>query len=516
MSRALGDFHAGGLSGRPAEQAVALGVSDAAQLRFPARRIDDLDRHLAEHVDRDRAAGLEGTPLHVSFSRSPSAPRCPGSCSSVWLASDPGRAALHSSRRRVQDRGLPRASFQDRVGLSRCRRGTVAKLEDRPAATSLLLLSTRRSRRYVPGESWAVLPNDLLVVEADPRALEQFISDGKLEVIGSKELPEASEGGEVQGAEAKHEAALVPAELDPNRLATVEAVVTADLELIGHSAAILHLRERSGGDDGHQATMNSERRFGCARLKFQLGDGMRVPGTSAVVLRRLATLGCLPLAERRLRLRPAGQLLMPVADPRAGDGCGLGFGLVPAEISLLLRRRLRMLLGLLSSSSDAAVGDQPILIMIGALIPIGEAVLKHRNNDLLASLISGFAARSTGWWRFLPVIAAQWTMSGDADLRGAGTVPGHRSRLGRAPAEARVRIDPSGPWRLAPNEIFVRNGSRRYDTSLFIRLIWRMRHSGEYWEGGGDCRSRVDALFGQSSLSSSIPTIFAAALKHQN
>ena len=105
----------------------------------------------------------------------------------------------------------------------------VAELEDAAGgAVTVVAIVRDEYRRYVPGGSWAVLPNDLLVVEADPQALEQFISDGKLEVIGSEELPEVAEGAEAQGAETKHDAALVPAELDPNRLATVEAVVTAD------------------------------------------------------------------------------------------------------------------------------------------------------------------------------------------------------------------------------------------------------------------------------------------------
>ncbi|MGA7265431.1 MAG: SLC13 family permease, partial [Stellaceae bacterium] len=60
---------------------------------------------------------------------------------------------------------------------------TVAELEDSAGGDVAVIAIVRDEyRRYVPGGSWAVLPNDLLVVEADPRALEQFISDGKLEV----------------------------------------------------------------------------------------------------------------------------------------------------------------------------------------------------------------------------------------------------------------------------------------------------------------------------------------------
>jgi len=50
------------------------------------------------------------------------------------------------------------------------------------------------------------------------------------------------------------------------------------------------------------------------------------------------------------------------------------------------------LLGLLSLSELYAAVEWPIVIMIGALIPIGEAVKSTGTTELLAGLISGFAA----------------------------------------------------------------------------------------------------------------------------
>ena len=269
---------------------------------------------------------------------------------------------------------------------------TVSELEDSAGGNVAVAAIVRDEyRRYVPGGSWAVLPDDLLVVEADPQALEQFISDGQLEVVGSKELPEVPEGAEVQGAEAKHEAALVPAELDPNRLATVEAVVTADSELIGHSAADLHLRERYGvnilaiGRRGRQTAVRLR------RLKFQLGDAIVFQGRRAVIFETLATLGCLPLAERQLRLGRRRQLLMPLAILALAMAAA-AFRLVPAEIAFVAAALAIALLGLLSLSELYAAVEWPILIMIGALIPIGEAVKSTGTTELLAGLISGFAA----------------------------------------------------------------------------------------------------------------------------
>jgi di/tricarboxylate transporter len=265
----------------------------------------------------------------------------------------------------------------------------VAELEDAAGgAVTVVAIVRDEYRRYVPGGSWAVLPNDLLVVEADPQALEQFISDGNLEVIGSEELPE---GAEAQGAEAKHDAALVPADLDPNRLATVEAVVTADSELIGRSAADLHLRERYGVNVLAISRRGRQTAVRLRRLKFQLGDAIVFQGRRAVIFETLAALGCLPLAERQLRLGRRRQLLMPVAI-LAMAMAAAAFQLVPAEIAFVAAALAIALLGLLSLSELYAAVEWPILIMIGALIPIGEAVKSTGTTDLLAGLILEFAA----------------------------------------------------------------------------------------------------------------------------
>jgi len=268
---------------------------------------------------------------------------------------------------------------------------TVAELENEAGGDVAVVAIVRdKYRRYVPGGSWAVLPDDLLVVEADPQALEQFIADGKLEVAGSEELPQVPEKLEAQAAEAKHDAALVPAELDPNRLATVEAVVTADSELIGRSAADLHLRERYGVNVlaiGRRGRQNAVR---LRRLKFQLGDAIVFQARRATIYDTLAVLGCLPLAERQLQLGRPRQLALPVIILGLAMGAA-AFRVVSAEIAFVAAAVAIALLGLLSLGEIYAAVEWPILIMIGALIPIGEAVKSTGTTDLLVGLVSGFA-----------------------------------------------------------------------------------------------------------------------------
>ena len=258
---------------------------------------------------------------------------------------------------------------------------TVAEIEDSAGGEVTVTAVVRDEyRRYVPGGTWAVLPEDVLVVKADPQALEQFISDGKLELVGSKELPEVADPEE-ESHERKREAALVPPEMDPNRLTVVEAVVTAESRLIGHSAAELQLRERYGVDILAIGRRGRRTMVRLRRVNFQLGDAIVFQGRRATINQTLAELGCLPLAERQLQFGRRRQLVLPVVILGLAMAMG-AFRVVPAEIAFVGAAVAIVLLGLLTLNEVYAAIEWPILILIGALIPIGEAVKSTGTTDL--------------------------------------------------------------------------------------------------------------------------------------
>ena len=127
-----------------------------------------------------------------------------------------------------------------------------------------------RGGRQIPSGGWRLSGGDVLVVEADPQALELVARDGKLEIVGSEEPPATVPGAAAEEpkpakgrakprarTEAKAAAARAPrkaepkapeptADVSPERLAVVEALVGLGSILIGRSAAELRLRERYG------------------------------------------------------------------------------------------------------------------------------------------------------------------------------------------------------------------------------------------------------------------------------
>lgn len=256
---------------------------------------------------------------------------------------------------------------------------TVAEVEDSAGGDVAITAIVREPyRRYVPSGSWALLAEDLLVVEADPQSLDQFISDGNLELVGSEELPEPRE----QPRD--------PHQIDANRLGTVEAVVTVGSDLIGRSAADLHLRERYGVNILAVSRRGRRTTARLRRLAFNLGDVIVFQGRLDAIYETLAALGCLPLAERQLQLGRRRQLALPLVILALAMAAA-AFQVIPAEIAFVAAAIAVALLGLLGLREIYAAIEWPILILIGSLIPIGEAVRHTGTTDLLAGLISGFA-----------------------------------------------------------------------------------------------------------------------------
>src|SRR5579864_1378524 len=206
-----------------------------------------------------------------------------------------------------------------RVGKSSAYVGrTVGDVEELSGgAVSVTAVIRDDARRYIPGARWALHPEDVIVVEAEPQAIEQLARDGNLEVVGGEEAPSSAVPATVEEAEHAPEAAVsaVPASADKaprTELEVVEAVITPDSGLIGRSAAELHLRERHGVNVLAISRRGRRTRARLRRMRFQLGDVIVFQGYAGTVHDTLAALGCLPLAERQLTLGRPRRLALPL------------------------------------------------------------------------------------------------------------------------------------------------------------------------------------------------------------
>jgi di/tricarboxylate transporter len=289
-------------------------------------------------------------------------------------------------------------------------------------AVSIIAVIRDDANRYVPGARWPLHPADVLVVEAEPQAIEQLARDGNLEVVGGEEAPASTAPATVEeAARAPVAAAREPAAPEPaareaavpepankaprTELEVVEAVITPDSGLIGRSAAELHLRERHGVNVLAISRRGRRTSARLRRMRFQLGDVIVFQGYADTVYDTLAALGCLPLAERQLTLGRPRRLALPLLI-LAVAMIASGLELVPVAIAFLAAALAIVLLRLLPVGETYSAIEWPILVMIGAMIPVGEAVAKTGTADLIANELSRLATVLPSWGMLGVIIAA--------------------------------------------------------------------------------------------------------------
>ncbi|HVH78911.1 MAG TPA: SLC13 family permease, partial [Stellaceae bacterium] len=259
-------------------------------------------------------------------------------------------------------------------------------------------------RRQIPTRRWKLYADDVVVVQADPQALEQFARDGNLELVGSEKPPEnvptkmlelAAEPrgttGSAVTASSRRERVIERPPPDERPLTIVEAVIGHGSDLIGRTAATLHLRERYGVNVlaiGRQGRLRNTR---LQQTRFKPGDAIVLQGHTAQLPDILAALGCLPLAERMLNLGRKRRMMLPLAILAAAVILS-GFELIPAQVAFVGAAVALVLFGLVTLKEAYAAVEWPILILIGALIPIGEAVQHNGTAKLVATLLAGGVA----------------------------------------------------------------------------------------------------------------------------
>jgi di/tricarboxylate transporter len=200
----------------------------------------------------------------------------------------------------------------------------------------------------VPAGHWTLFEDDLLVLEGDVDALKKLIDRAKLQLMVEK----------------RTDAEPAP----PNVSSVVEAVVREGSALIGSSAARMRLRDRYGvillaiSRRGHRVRQRLH------RVRFQPGDLVVLQGRTEEMAETLASLGCLPLAERNLRLGRKRRVVVPVCTLALAMTL-VALEIVPVAVAFFGAAVLILLSGALTLKEAYDSMEWPILILLGALIP---------------------------------------------------------------------------------------------------------------------------------------------------
>lgn len=250
---------------------------------------------------------------------------------------------------------------------------TVGELE--AIAEGEVLVQTiirERFRRFTPTPDWTLEAGDTLLLEGEPAALEQVVAQAKLKL--------ATEEEENTEADKKSE-----------DFGVMEVVVTGDSRLVDRTAAQAGLAER------HQIAVLAVSRSGerltrrLRTVRFQPGDVLVLQGDLSQMPEALGELRVLPLAARDIRLGSVRRHTVPILVLAAAmalvavQAVPVAFGFFGAALVLLLFRSIS-----LREGYEAI--EWPLLVLIGALIPVSGAMQTTGASDLIAAWLSSAAS----------------------------------------------------------------------------------------------------------------------------
>ena len=245
----------------------------------------------------------------------------------------------------------------------------------------------RNSFRVVaPNPGRVLKPGDILVIEADPESLAATLSGLglKLEEAGEKpkgEVPETDEPTEEE-AELQQE----KPSADVGEIALMELAVRPDAELIGRSATDIRLRTRYGINFLALSRQGSSSIRRLRSLKILAGDVMLMQGPQESISAFASEFGCVPLAQRAIRLPDRNKAALALCFMGAAVS-GAAFGLLPAAISFAAGVLACMAFRVVSLRSVYEAIDWPVIVLLGALIPVAGAMETTGAAEVVAKVL---------------------------------------------------------------------------------------------------------------------------------
>ncbi len=257
-------------------------------------------------------------------------------------------------------------------------------------------------RLTAPQAGRKVWADDILIIEADVESLSGILSrlGLKLEEAVASEAAKTEDSGQQQPVRQKTPAAKAEkAEPDDagekisssDEIVLMEFVVRPEAAIAGRSARELRLRARYGLNLLAVSREGTRSQARLRNLRIQPGDLLLMQGPVDVLHEFAADAGCVPLAERELRIHDKRKAAIAAGIMAAAIG-GAAFGLLPAAISFAIGVLASMALRTIPLRMVYDAIDWPVVILLGTLIPVAGAMESTGMANVIAqSLLDNLA-----------------------------------------------------------------------------------------------------------------------------
>ena len=253
---------------------------------------------------------------------------------------------------------------------------TVAEVEKLVGEKMTLFGFIRKDDKVLPPNPDGVIQEGCrYVVKADPVELQALIEEHDLHL--STEMRHRIDS------------------LKEENTGFTEAIVTAGSPLLGRTRT--HLRRRSGNTMTLMAVarQNKPIRKQLKEVVFRVGDVLLLHGKTPEMDDTIADLNLLPLAERELKVGTFSRIGLSVAIFAGAIGLSItGF---PMTIAFLGAVLAYILCGILPLRDIYREVEWPIIVLLGAMIPVSQAFQSTDCTGLIAESIKGLTSELPSW-----------------------------------------------------------------------------------------------------------------------
>jgi di/tricarboxylate transporter len=227
----------------------------------------------------------------------------------------------------------------------------VEKLVDNEARIVGLVQGSKR--QVAPSSTQKLHARHVLILEGEPDAIKELVDAAGLKLLNSEGLS--------------------PHRIESDQVELAEAVIKPGSRLEGKTPTALTLRRDYGVNLLGIARHGRRVRTRLGRIRLQIGDVLLLQGPSKTMASTLTELGCLPLAERRLKIgRPRRLLWAGVIFVLAIAATVTN--LLPVQIAFVAGAVAVVLAGIVRPTEIYESIDWPVIVLLGAMIPVGQAL----------------------------------------------------------------------------------------------------------------------------------------------
>lgn len=241
---------------------------------------------------------------------------------------------------------------------------TLREIGDFTKAQAILIGLVRgRERRMEPSAHTVLQEGDILILSSDTGNIKKLVESSGLKLVGSKEIGKA--------------------DLESEDVTMMEMVIMPDSLMLGGTARSLNLRANYGVNLLAISRQGQVLRNRLDRIRFRKGDVLLLQSHVETLKETVDVLGCLPLAGRGLRIGHPRQILMALGIFVTALLLA-ALGIVPVQVSFVAAAVVMVMAKIVSLRDAYESIDWPIIILLGAMIPVGEALETTGGAQLIA------------------------------------------------------------------------------------------------------------------------------------